>query len=89
MSTEQTAEDRQPTKEELVAYLNETIEIAKLRAELQSFNTQIAVGRAEELKALVFIAQLTNPKPENADGGEEEEEEASENKRTLKRQPTE
>lgn len=88
MLTEET-QDRQPTKEELVAYLNESLEIAKLRAELQGFNTQIAVGRAEELKALVFIAQLTNPKPQSEE--EEEEDGPQENKRTLKRekQPTE
>jgi hypothetical protein len=57
-------EQKQPTKEELVDFLNESIELAKLRAELQELNTKIAVGRAEELKALVVIGQITNPQPQ-------------------------
>ncbi len=95
MSTEETQEtlDRQPTKEELVAYLNESLEIAKLRAELQAFNTQIAVGRAEELKALVFIAQLTNPKEQSVEqpGNDFDVDEVPETRRKLKKekQPTE
>lgn len=55
------SEEKQPTREEVIAFLNDSIEVADLRAKLQSLNTQIAVGRAEELKALVFISQLTNP----------------------------
>jgi len=88
MVTEETQE-RQPTKEELVEFLKESIEISELRAKLQSYNTQIAVGRAEELKALVFIAQLTNPKeaPEADFDGDEQ----PETRRKLKKekQPTE
>lgn len=59
------SEEKQPTKEEIIAFLNESIEIAKLRADLQELNTRIAVGRADELKALVFIGQVTNPKQED------------------------
>lgn len=55
-------EKKEPTKEEVLNFLNESLEIAELRAKLQNCNTQIAVGRAEELKALVFISQVTNPK---------------------------
>ena len=51
-----------PTKEEIIAFLSENIEVTKLRAELQDLNTRIASGRAEELKALMFISQVTNPK---------------------------
>lgn len=58
------SEEKQPTREEIIAFLNESIELSKLRAELQEFNTKIAVGRADELKALVFIGQITNPKQE-------------------------
>lgn len=57
-----TTDKVQPTKEEVISFLNESLEIAKLRAELQNCNTQIAVGRSEELKALIFISQVTNPK---------------------------
>lgn len=95
MVTEETQEtvDRQPTKEELVAFLNESLEIAELRAKLQNYNTQIAVGRAEELKALVFIAQLTNPKeqPEQESGDDFDVDQVPETRRKLKKekQPTE
>jgi hypothetical protein len=92
MSTQETIQDqdRQPTKEELVAFLNESIEISELRAKLQNYNTQIAVGRAEELKALVFIAQITNPKeaPQQPEFDEDEETPVAESKRKLKREQT-
>jgi hypothetical protein len=88
MSTEETL-DRQPTKEELVAYLTESLEIAKLRAELQTFNTQIAVGRAEELKALVFIAQLTNPKEQPTEPDFEEDQEPAVGRKLKREKPTE
>lgn len=58
------SEEKQPTREEVMAFLVESIEISELRAKLQSLNTSIAKDRAEELKALVFIAQLTNPNTE-------------------------
>ena len=58
-------EEKQPTREEIIAFLNESIEISKLRADLQELNTKIAVGRAEELKALAFIGQMMNPKQED------------------------
>lgn len=51
-----------PTREEIISFLKENIELAEYRALLQKVNTQIAVDRVEELKALVFIGQITNPK---------------------------
>jgi hypothetical protein len=57
-------EQKQPTREELIDFLNESIELAKLRAELQELNTKIAMGRADELRALVMIGQITNPQPQ-------------------------
>jgi hypothetical protein len=58
------SEEKQPTREEILEFLKESIELSDLRAQLQELNTKIAVQRAEELKALVFIAQITNPKAE-------------------------
>lgn len=58
-------EEKQPTREEIIAFLNESIEVTKLRAELQELNTRIATGRADELKALSFIGQVLNPKQED------------------------
>jgi hypothetical protein len=62
MSTEQKQEEpKVPTKEELVAFFNEQIEVKKVQYELQELNTKLAVAKAEELKALAFIGQLSSP----------------------------
>jgi hypothetical protein len=54
-------EQKVPSKEEVVAFLQEQIDVKKVQLELQELNTRLAVGRAEELKALQFIGQMTNP----------------------------
>lgn len=65
-------EQKAPTKEEVVQFLQEQLEVKRLQAELAELNAKIAVGRAEELKALMFIEQITNPKPKgNEYQGEE------------------
>lgn len=63
MSTEnvQQEEQKAPSKEEVIAFFKEQIEVKRVQLELQELNTAMAVGRAEELKALAFIAQLTTP----------------------------
>ena len=50
-----------PTKEELIKFFQEQIDVKKVQLELQELNARLAVARAEELKALSFIAQVTNP----------------------------
>ena len=72
MSTEQLEQEEQkaPTKEEVVAFFQEQIEVKKVQLELQELNTALAVGRAEELKALAFIAQITNPASQEEDDDE-------------------
>ena len=54
-------EQKVPTKEEIVAFLKEQIEVKELQAQLQELNTRLAKGRAEELQALNFIGNMTNP----------------------------
>ena len=56
-----------PSKTDILKFLNESLEIAKLRAELQDANTRIATGRAEEIKALAFIGQMLNPKEQKTE----------------------
>jgi hypothetical protein len=56
-------EQKLPSKEEIVAFLQEQIYVKKVQFELQELNTKLAVARAEELKALQFVAQMTNPQP--------------------------
>lgn len=50
-----------PTKEEVLKFLQEQIDVKKVQVELQELNTKLAKGRAEELQALQFIGNMTNP----------------------------
>jgi hypothetical protein len=52
-------EPKVPTKDELIAFIKEQVEVKAAQLELQDLNTRLAVARAEELKALSFIAQIT------------------------------
>jgi hypothetical protein len=61
--SEQMNEQQAPSKEEVVRFLQEQIDVKKLQLELQEINAKLASYRAEELKALQFIAQMTNPQP--------------------------
>jgi hypothetical protein len=54
-------EQKVPSKEEVIAFLQEQIEVKKVQLELQELNAKLATYRADELKALAFIAQITNP----------------------------
>lgn len=58
---EEQVEQKLPTKDELIAFLSEQIEVKSKQLDLQELNTKIAVARAEELKALSFIANITSP----------------------------
>lgn len=61
-------EQKVPSKEEVIAFLQEQIEVKKVQVELQELNMKLALARAEELKALNFIAQITNPNTEGPKG---------------------
>jgi hypothetical protein len=76
----QQEEQKQPSKEEVIAFFQEQIEVKKVQLELQQLNAQLALAKAEELKALAFIAQITNPPSQ-----EEEDEEEPAKPRTLKK----
>ena len=54
-------EQKVPTKEEILEFLKEQIEMKELQAKLQELNTRLAKSKAEELQALNFIANMTNP----------------------------
>jgi hypothetical protein len=54
-------EQKAPTKEEILAFLQEQIDVKSKQFELQELNTKLAVARAEEIKALQFISNMTNP----------------------------
>jgi hypothetical protein len=59
--SEQVNDQHVPSKEELITFFKEQIEVKKAQVELQELNTRLATARAEELKALSFIGQITNP----------------------------
>jgi hypothetical protein len=63
-------EQKVPTKDEIVAFLKEQVEVKELQAQLQDLNTRIAKGRAEEIQAISFVAQMTNPSQPPADLGD-------------------
>lgn len=66
MSQENATQEKSvPTKEELIQFFQEQIDVKKVQYELQELNTKLAVARAEELKALSFIGQITNPKADD------------------------
>ena len=60
-------EQKVPTKEEIMAFLKEQIEVKELQAQLQDLNTRLAKSRAEEIQAISFVAQMTNPSQPPAD----------------------
>lgn len=52
-----------PSKEEVMAFMQEQIDVKTRQLDLQKINADLAEARARELKALQFIAQMTNPTP--------------------------
>lgn len=46
-----------PSKDELIAFFKEQIEVKEYQAKLQELNTSIAVNKAKEIEAYGFIAQ--------------------------------
>jgi hypothetical protein len=63
-----TDEQKAPSKEEVIAFLQEQIEMKQTQLSLQELNTKLAVARAEELKALQFIGNVTNPQSQQPQG---------------------
>ena len=61
MSEQTTEQQTPPSKEDIIKFLAEQMEVKEAQFKLQELNTKLAVARAEELKALQFIAQVTNP----------------------------
>jgi hypothetical protein len=60
--SEQT-ETKAPSKEEVILFMREQIDVKKVQLELQVLNADLAEARAREVKALGFIGQMTNPAP--------------------------
>lgn len=54
-----------PSKEEMMAHLDEQIEIMEKRVKLQELNANYARHRAEEVKAIAFLTQMMTPPTED------------------------
>ena len=63
MNTETTNE--RPSKDDMVKWYKEEIELAALRAELSKLQRDAAVSEAERIQAIAVIGQFTNPKQED------------------------
>lgn len=48
-----------PTKEQVIAHMNEQIEVMELRVKLQELNAAYAIAKVEEIKAIAFFSQMT------------------------------
>ena len=56
-----------PTKEQMMALMMEQIELKKVQLELQELNEKLAKSKANELQALQFIGNMTNPSQEETE----------------------
>lgn len=59
--------EKQPTKEEVIAFLQEQIEVKSLQRDLQKINMELAMFKAEEMKAYQMAANFMTKQPELQD----------------------
>jgi len=72
---------QEPSREQIIEWYKNEIEMAALRAELSKLQRDAAVNEAERINAVAAIAQMTQPQAE--DGSKPEA-----TTRTLKRDAT-
>jgi hypothetical protein len=72
MSVEQEVQDesKAPSREEMIKFYNDQIELKELQVKLQELNTLFIKAKAEEIQATAFIGQMMSPQED-----EESEEE--------------
>lgn len=68
-------EQEKPTREQMIVWYKDEIELASLRAELAKLQRDATVYEAERINAIGAIAQMTQP----------DENQSEEKPRTLKR----
>ena len=71
MNTETKAPE-QPSKEQIIAWYKEQIEIATLRRDLSALQAEIAKNEAQRVQATVLMAQMQNPASQNQNEVEHE-----------------
>ena len=75
----QTEQTTQPSREQIIQWYKDEIELATLRAELSKLQRDAVVNEAERINAVAAIAQMTQP--QNEEGPKPEAK-----TRTLKRE---
>lgn len=55
-----------PSKDQMIKWMEEQIEFKKVQLELQKIDTEIAVHRAEYMKAMYTIAQISSPQEDKS-----------------------
>ena len=71
----------QPSREQIIQWYKDEIEMATLRAELAKLQRDAAMSEAERINAIAAIAQMTQPQEEEKPEGKSEAK-----TRTLKRE---
>ncbi len=64
MSTETKAPE-QPTKEQIIAWYKDQIEVATLRRDLSALQAEIAKNEAQRTQATILMAQMQDPASQN------------------------
>ena len=75
----QTEQTTQPSREQIIQWYKDEIELATLRAELSKLQRDAVVNEAERINAVAAIAQMTQPQ-------NEEDAKPEAKTRTLKRE---
>ena len=60
-------QQERPSREDMIKWYREEIELASLRAELAKLQRDAAVSEAERIQAIAVIGQFTNP-PQEEEG---------------------
>jgi hypothetical protein len=81
---ENQTEQTQPSREEIIRWYKNEIQLASLRAELSKLQSDATVSEAERLQAVMVIAQITQQPP--AEDGPQEGPKEDAKTRTLKRE---
>lgn len=79
---ENQTEQTQPSREQIIEWYKNEIELATLRAELSKLQRDATVSEAERLQAVMVIAQITQQAPAEDSAPKEGEAKT----RTLKRE---
>jgi hypothetical protein len=64
MNTETKAPE-QPTKDQIIAWYKEQIEVATLRRDLSALQAEIAKNEAQRTQATILMAQMQDPASQN------------------------